>query len=95
MPASPPTSSPRSRQQRRPAKADAKALAVYDYAVELTANGHVKQATYDAVLKDWGALGIVELTALIGYYTMVAMTLNAHQIPLPDGVAPPLPEPTL
>ena len=29
------------KQQRRPAKADAKALAVYDYAVELTANGHV------------------------------------------------------
>jgi 4-carboxymuconolactone decarboxylase len=80
--------------QRRP-KADAKSLAVYDYAVELTANGHVKQATYDAVLKDFGALGIVELTALIGYYSMVAMTLNAHQIPLPDGVAPPLPEPTL
>ena len=41
--------------QRRPAKADAKALAIYDYAVELTANGHVKQSTYDAVLKDWGA----------------------------------------
>jgi 4-carboxymuconolactone decarboxylase len=83
------------KQQRRPAKADAKALAVYDYAVELTANGHVRQSTYDAVLKDWGALGIVELTALIGYYSMVAMTLNAHQIPLPDGIAPPLPEPTL
>ena len=81
--------------QRRPAKADAKTLAIYDYAVELTANGHVKQTTYDAVLKDWGPLGIVELTALIGYYSMVAMTLNAHQIPLPDGIAPPLPEPTL
>ena len=34
---------------------------------------------------------VVELTALIGYYTMVAMTLNCHDIPLPDGVAPPLP----
>ena len=33
----------------------------------------------------------VELTALIGYYTMVAMTLNCHDIPLPDGVPPPLP----
>ena len=95
MPASPPTSSTRSSSSAGRRSADAKALAVYDYAVELTANGHVRQSTYDAVLKDWGALGIVELTALIGYYTMVAMTLNAHQIPLPDGVAPPLPEPTL
>jgi 4-carboxymuconolactone decarboxylase len=35
-------------------------------------------------------VGVVELTALIGYYTMVAMTLNAHDIPLPDGATPPL-----
>jgi len=25
--------------------------------------------------------GVIELTALIGYYTMVSMTLNAHEIP--------------
>jgi 4-carboxymuconolactone decarboxylase len=34
-------------------------------------------------------VGVVELTALIGYYTMVAMTLNAHEFPLPEGVEPP------
>jgi 4-carboxymuconolactone decarboxylase len=34
-------------------------------------------------------VGVVELTALIGYYTMVAMTLNAHEFPLPAGVEPP------
>ena len=43
------------------------------------------------MLTRWQAVGVVELTALIGYYTMVAMTLNCHDIPLPDGVAPPLP----
>ena len=31
---------------------------------------------------------LVELTALVGYYTMVAMTLNCHEIPLPEGVTP-------
>jgi len=36
---------------------------------------------------------VVELTALVGYYTMVAMTLNAHEIPLPDGVQPAFPLP--
>jgi 4-carboxymuconolactone decarboxylase len=76
---------------RRPLDADAKALAVYDYAVDLTDSGHVKPATYNAVLRDWGVAGIVELTALIGYYTMVAMTLNAHEIPLPAGAEPPFP----
>jgi 4-carboxymuconolactone decarboxylase len=28
---------------------------------------------------------------VIGYYTLVAMTLNVHEIPLPDGAADPLP----
>jgi 4-carboxymuconolactone decarboxylase len=76
---------------RRPLEADAKALAIHDYAVELTDCGHVKRATYEAVLRDWGVAGIVELTALIGYYTMVAMTLNAHEIPLPVGAEPAFP----
>jgi 4-carboxymuconolactone decarboxylase len=76
---------------RRPLEADVRALAVYDYAVELTGDGRVTPATYDAVLRGFGVAGTVELTALIGYYTMVAMTLNAHEIPLPAGVEPPFP----
>ena len=46
--------------------------------------------TYRAAEARWGAKGVVELTAVIGYYTMVSMTLNAHEIPLPDEVAEPL-----
>ena len=41
-------------------------------------------------MEPWSAAGVVELTAVVGYYTMVSMTLNAHEIPLPDGVAEPL-----
>jgi hypothetical protein len=63
----------------------------YDYADELNRRKTVSEATYRRVLARWDAIGVVELTALIGYYTMVAMTLNCHDIPLPDGVAPPLP----
>jgi 4-carboxymuconolactone decarboxylase len=77
---------------RRPAVASHDMLTVHDYAVELTQRGKVSEPTYQAVLKLLGDVGIVELTALIGYYTMVAMTLNAHEIPLPDGAEPPLPE---
>ena len=39
----------------------------------------------------YGTAGIVELTALIGYYAMVALTLNAHEIGVPEGATPPLP----
>ena len=44
-------------------------------------------------LARFGERTLVELTALVGYYTMVAMTLNAHEIPLPEGVAPAFPLP--
>jgi 4-carboxymuconolactone decarboxylase len=43
-----------------------------------------------AVTSRWGERGVVELTGVIGYYTMVSMTLNAHEIPLPDGASAPL-----
>ena len=77
------------RERRRP-DADAEQLAVYDFAYELNEQNTVTEATYRRALERIEAVGVVELTALVGYYTMVAMTLNAHEIPLPDGAKPPL-----
>lgn len=68
-------------------------MLVYRYALELNRRKSVSDRTYAAALERFGAKTIVELTALIGYYTMVAMTLNAHEIPLPPGVEPELPLP--
>ena len=62
--------------------------AVYHYALELNRHNSVSDATYAAALARFGERAVVELTALIGYYTMVAMTLNCHEIPLPEGVEP-------
>ena len=53
--------------------------------------GLVASADFAAVRARWGDRGVVELTAVIGYYTMVSITLNAHEIPLPDGEVAPLP----
>jgi 4-carboxymuconolactone decarboxylase len=66
---------------------------VYDFARALHLEGRVPDAVYDAARERLGVRGVVELTALIGYYVMVSMTLNAHGVPLPDGVAPPVPPP--
>jgi len=60
-------------------------IAIYDYSVELLSGGNVGDAAYAAVVALWGEAGVVELTALIGYYALVAATLNVHRIPLPDG----------
>jgi 4-carboxymuconolactone decarboxylase len=67
--------------------------AVVRYAIELNQSNSVSDATYAAALTHLGETGVVELTALVGYYTMVAMTLNAHEIPLPEGVQPAFPLP--
>jgi len=57
---------------------------VYDYTRVLLQDGRVSDAVYQAAFEALGKVGIVELTALVGYYTMVSMTLNAHHVPLPD-----------
>ena len=78
------------RQGKTPEAADADALAIHDFIRELQADKRVSQPAYDKVLARWGVKGTVELTALSGYYSMVAMTLNAHEFPMPGGAAPPL-----
>lgn len=63
---------------------------VYEFARQLQQSGRVPLNIYRAAEARWGAAGVVELVAVIGYYTMVSMTLNAHEIPLPEGIAEPL-----
>jgi 4-carboxymuconolactone decarboxylase len=75
---------------RRPAALDVDELVIYEYADALNQTKHVPEEIYRRALARWDVVGVVELTALIGYYTMVAMTLNAHEIPLPDDAKPPL-----
>lgn len=74
--------------QTEPPGMSADDAAVYHYAVELNRHKSVSDATYAVALQCLGERTVVELTALIGYYTMVAMTLNCHEIPLPEGVTP-------
>lgn len=63
---------------------------VYEFARQAQMNGQVEDAVYAAILARWGERGTVELTAVIGFYTMVSIALNLHRIPLPDGATPPL-----
>lgn len=73
------------REAHSPEFEDPDDAAIYEYAREMQVSGQVSEPIYMRVLAKLGIAGVVELTALIGYYTMVSMTLNAHEIPLPDG----------
>lgn len=66
---------------------------VYEFARQLQETGQVDPDLYAQAVARWDAVGVVELTAVIGYYTMVSMTLNAHEIPMPDDAPPPLDTP--
>lgn len=66
---------------------------IYDYARLLLRDGNVPATLHARVTQRFGVKGVVELTALVGYYSMVAMTLNAHEVPLPDGAVAPLTAP--
>lgn len=74
-------------ERRAPAFPEAADLEVYEFTRALQETGQVTDALHAAIGRRWGTRGVVELTAVIGYYTMVSLTLNAHRLPLPDGAA--------
>lgn len=65
--------------------------AAYEYVVELLEHKRVRDKTYDALAAAISAEAVIELTAIVGFYSLVAMMIVAFEIPLPEGFAPPLP----
>ncbi|MGE8623199.1 carboxymuconolactone decarboxylase family protein [Acinetobacter schindleri] len=63
---------------------DPDAKDVYEFSRQLLIQGDVEQSIYTAVMTRWGEVGVVELSSVIGYYSMVAMTLNVHNVPIPE-----------
>jgi 4-carboxymuconolactone decarboxylase len=78
------------RQRRMPVFAQADEAAIYDFCTELYRESRVSDATYEATKTQLGEQGVVDLVGILGYYAMVSMTLNVFEMPLPDGVEPPL-----
>ncbi len=71
---------------RRPVGMSADEEIVYDFSTELHRNKRVSDATFARADKRFGKNGVVDLTGINAYYTLLAMQLNAAQYPLPkDG----------
>jgi len=73
------------RERREPDFSNASERVVFDLAATLVADGRVSDATYGACVAELGERAVVELVGLVGYYTMVAFTLNVFEIPAPPG----------
>jgi 4-carboxymuconolactone decarboxylase len=63
---------------------------LYDLCTELHRNQSVSDATYARALAKFGEPGIVEAASIEGYYSLLAMVMNAARTPLPAGAKPPL-----
>lgn len=62
---------------------------VYNVTTELHQNNEISDPTYAAAVAAMGQDQVIDLVAIIGFYTMVAITLNAFNAPLPDGAEAP------
>jgi len=64
---------------------------VYSFCREAHATGRVGDGAFNGVVERFGRDGALDLLALNGYYSMMAMVLNSAGLPLPNNAAPPLP----
>ena len=75
---------------QRPASMAKDEETVYDFVSQLLVTGSVSDAAFQRVKDAFDERGVVDLVGAVGYYSLVSMTLNVAQVPLPAGVTPPL-----
>jgi 4-carboxymuconolactone decarboxylase len=80
------------RRRERPCFARKDEEAVYGYVNELLENKRVGAETYETLVAEIGVNGAIELTAVLGFYSLIAMLIVGLDISLPEGVERPLPE---
>lgn len=79
--------------RQQPLLANALEQAVHDVATTLLATGRVPPGVYARGLDALGERGLVELVGVLGYYCLVALTLNAFELGLPGSIAAELNDP--
>ena len=77
-------------QGEKPKDLSADQAAVYAFCTDLHATGRASDAAFEAVRARFGLEGALELIALSGYYSLMAMVLNTAGMPLPGDAKPPL-----
>ena len=77
-------------EKRRPADLSPDEAAVYAFCMDAHDTGRVSDAVFNEVRERFGLDGALELLALSGYYSLMAMVLNTAGLALPDNAKPPL-----
>ena len=75
---------------RRPERMAEDEEALYDFCTELQVNQSVSDPTYARALAKFGEPGVVEIAGIQGYYTYLAMIMNAARVTIAPTAKPPL-----
>jgi 4-carboxymuconolactone decarboxylase len=67
----------------RPSDLDRNERVAYDMAAALNRGASLPDTTYHAALSAFGDVGVAEIVFLVGCFSMVAVTLNAFDAPVP------------
>lgn len=78
---------------REPRSAPKDEKAIFRFIAELHKTKRVSDRNYASVRGFLNDAAMVEFTGILGYYTLVAMSLNVFRVPLPDGKTLPFKEP--
>ncbi len=78
------------RNDRPPEFAREDERAVHAAVTELLETHRLSDEAYADVLAPLGERGVVDLVGIVGYYVLVALTLNGFEVPVPDGAPPSL-----
>jgi 4-carboxymuconolactone decarboxylase len=69
---------------RRPTGMGEDEVIVYDFSTELHRNKRVSDHTYERAQRRFGNKGVVDLTGINAYYTLLAMQMNVAQYQVPE-----------
>jgi 4-carboxymuconolactone decarboxylase len=78
------------RDRRRPGFDDDAEEMVYVVCSELYDTYALGEDTHDRAVELLGRQALIDLVAIAGFYSMIALTLNAFEVPTPEGGPPPL-----
>jgi 4-carboxymuconolactone decarboxylase len=76
------------RDGRRPSNLTPEEQSVYDFVSELLQTKRVSDATFAHATALFGENGVIDLCGIVGYYQLLALTMNVARTPAPEGEAP-------
>jgi 4-carboxymuconolactone decarboxylase len=66
---------------------------IHEFARTLHRERRIGEALYRRAVERLGEPALVDLTGLLGYYTLISMTINVFEVDLPAGATPALANP--